>query len=83
MIQAKYERLTQPLIRRDGVLTPATWEEALDAAAEGFRKIISRHGTESVGIFSCSRSTNEMNYLAGKLARTVFRNHNVDSCNRT
>jgi predicted molibdopterin-dependent oxidoreductase YjgC len=78
-----YERLTEPLIRRNGVLTPATWDEALDAAADGFRRVLDVHGSDALGIFSCSRSTNEMNYLAGKLARTVFRNHHVDSCNRT
>jgi formate dehydrogenase major subunit len=82
-MNARYERLTHPLIRRDGVLTPATWDEALDATADGFRRVIAQHGPEAVGIFSCSRSTNEMNYLAAKLARTVFGTHNVDSCNRT
>jgi formate dehydrogenase major subunit len=82
-MNARYERLTQPLVRRDGVLTPATWDEALDAAADGFRRVIAEHGPDAVGIFSCSRSTNEMNYLAAKLARTVFGTHNVDSCNRT
>jgi predicted molibdopterin-dependent oxidoreductase YjgC len=79
----KYERLTEPLIRRNGVFEPATWDEALDLAADGFRRVIERHGNDALGIFSCSRSTNEMNYLAGKLARTAFGNHNVDSCNRT
>ncbi len=83
MNAARYERLTQPLIRRDGRLTPATWDEALDAAADGFRSVIARHGADATGVFSCSRSTNEMNYLAAKLARTVFGTHNVDSCNRT
>ena len=78
-----YERLTQPLIRRDGVLTQATWDEALDAAAAGFRRVRETHGGDALGIFSCSRSTNEMNYLAGKLASTVFGTHNGDSCNRT
>ena len=82
-MKQRYERLTHPYIRRDGVLTPATWDEALDAAADGFRRVMAEHGPQSLGIFSCSRSTNEMNYLAGKFARTVFRNHNVDSCNRT
>jgi predicted molibdopterin-dependent oxidoreductase YjgC len=81
--QQQYERLTTPLIRRDGVLTPATWDEALDAAADGFRKTLAQYGGDATGIFSCSRSTNEMNYLASKLARLVFRTHNIDSCNRT
>lgn len=79
----KYERLTHPMIRRNGTLQPATWEEALDLAADGFRRTLEQHGSEATGIFSCSRTTNELNYLAGKFARTVFRNHNIDSCNRT
>jgi predicted molibdopterin-dependent oxidoreductase YjgC len=78
-----YPRLTTPLVRRDGVLVPASWDEALERAADGFRRVIAAHGDESTGIFSCSRTTNEVNYLAGKFARTVFHNHNVDSCNRT
>ena len=71
------------MIRRDGVLVPATWDEALDAAASGFRRILDEHGPDGLGIFSCSRTTNEMNFLAAKLARTVFGTHNIDSCNRT
>lgn len=82
-MSARYERLTQPLIRRAGVLTPASWDEALDAAAAGFAQVKARFGPDALGIFSCSRSTNEMNYLAAKLARTVFGTHNIDSCNRT
>jgi formate dehydrogenase major subunit len=78
-----YERLTQPLVRKDGELRPATWDEALDAAAEGFRRNIERNGPDALGIFSCSKSTNEMNYLAQKLARVAFGTNNIDSCNRT
>jgi formate dehydrogenase major subunit len=77
-----YVRLTEPLVRRDGRLEPASWDEALDRAAEGFRRNVAR-GPDATGIFSCSKSTNEMNFLAGKLARVAFGNHNVDSCNRT
>jgi len=81
----EYVRLTQPLVRRDrgGALQPATWDEALDAAAEGFRRNLAAHGARATGIFSCSKSTNEVNYLAQKLARTAFGNNNIDSCNRT
>jgi formate dehydrogenase major subunit len=82
-VKRPYERLTQPLIRRNGELTPATWDEALDAAAAGFRRALDGYGSDAVGIFSCSRTTNEMNYLAAKMARTIFRSHNIDSCNRT
>jgi formate dehydrogenase major subunit len=77
-------RLTTPLVRRDGELRPASWDEALDRAAEGLRDAGSsgdpRHST---GIFSCSKSTNEMNFLAQKFARQVLLTHNIDSCNRT
>jgi formate dehydrogenase major subunit len=78
-----YERLTQPLVRKDGALVPVSWDEALDRAAEGFRRNLEAHGPNSLGIFSCSKSTNEMNYMAQKLARVAFRTHNIDSCNRT
>ena len=76
-------RLTQPLVRENGVLRPATWDEALDRAAEGFRRNRQARGGDALGIFSCSKSTNEVNFLAQKLARVAFRTHNIDSCNRT
>jgi formate dehydrogenase major subunit len=41
------------------------------------------HGGDALGIFSCSKASNEMNFLAQKLARVVFGTHNIDSCNRT
>jgi formate dehydrogenase major subunit len=78
-----YTRLTQPLVRVNGALRPATWDDALDRAAEGFRRNLRDTGRTATGIFSCSKSTNEVNYLASKLARQVFGNNNVDSCNRT
>jgi len=78
-----YPRLTQPLVREGATLRPATWDEALDRAAEGFRRNLSAHGPDALGIFSCSKSTNEVNFLAQKLARLTFRTNNIDSCNRT
>jgi len=78
-----YVRLTEPLVREGGALRPATWDEALDRAAEGFARIRDARGGDALGIFSCSKSTNELNFLAGKLARVAFGTHNVDSCNRT
>jgi formate dehydrogenase major subunit len=77
------QRLTQPLVRDDGELRPASWDEALDRAAEGFRRNRDAHGGRSIGLFSCSKSTNEMNFIAQKLARTAFDTNNIDSCNRT
>jgi len=78
-----YVRLTQPLVREKGKLRPATWPEALDRAAEGFRRIRDRDGGDALGIFSCSKASNEMNFVAQKLARIAFGTHNIDSCNRT
>jgi predicted molibdopterin-dependent oxidoreductase YjgC len=76
-------RLTEPLVRENGRLRQATWDEALDRAAQGFSRIKAAKGGDALGIFSCSKASNEMNYLAGKLARVAFGTHNVDSCNRT
>jgi formate dehydrogenase major subunit len=76
-------RLTQPLVRDGGVLRPASWGEALDRAAEGFRSAVAKHGPRSFGLFSCSKTTNELNFLSQKFARAVIGSNNVDSCNRT
>jgi formate dehydrogenase major subunit len=77
------DRLTRPLVRRDGGLYEATWDEALDRAAVGFGRVVDRHGPQAFGMFSCSKATNEMNYLAQKFARVVIGSNNIDSCNRT
>jgi predicted molibdopterin-dependent oxidoreductase YjgC len=76
-------RLQTPLVRDGGVLRPATWDEALDRAAAGFRSAVGAKGPTTFGLFSCSKTTNEMNYLAQKFARTVLGSNNIDSCNRT
>jgi formate dehydrogenase major subunit len=76
-------RLTEPLVRENGRLRPASWEEALDRAADGFRKVRERHGPDAFGLFSCSKATNEVNYLAQKFVRSVVGTNNIDSCNRT
>jgi formate dehydrogenase (hydrogenase) len=77
----KYQRLTQPLVREQGELRPATWDEALDRAASGFRKVLDE-GAQT-GIFSCSKTTNELNFATQKFSRVVLQSNNVDSCNRT
>ena len=77
------ERLTQPLVRKDGRLQPATWDEALDAAAAGFRRAVETGGPNSVGMFSCSKATNEVNFIAQKFVRVAIGTNNIDSCNRT
>ncbi|TDD52473.1 molybdopterin oxidoreductase family protein [Saccharopolyspora elongata] len=78
-----YTRLIEPLVRDGGDLRPASWEEALDRAAEGIARTVEERGPDAFGVFSCARATNEMNYVAQKFARAVIGTNNVDSCNRT
>jgi len=79
----RYTRLTHPLVRDGGALRQATWEEALDRAAAGFRQVIDRKGPNAFGLFSCSKATNEVNFMAQKFARAAIGTSNIDSCNRT
>ncbi len=79
----KQVRLTEPLVRVNGELRAASWDEALDRAAAGFAIARQRDATKSFGMFSCSKATNEMNYAAQKFARAVMGSNNIDSCNRT
>jgi len=76
-------RLTEPLIRKDGKLVPASWDEALDLIATKFRSIKEEHGPDAFGCFSSARCTNELNFVAQKFMRTVIGTNNIDSCNRT
>ncbi len=82
-------RLTQPLVRdraadgSRGPLRAATWDEALDRAAAGIRASVAARGPSSVGVFSCSKATNEVNYMAMKFIRATVGSNNIDSCNRT
>ena len=71
------------MVRDEGVLRAATWEEALGRAANGFRSVVDTHGPEAFGMFSCSKTTNEVNYAAQRFARRVIGSNNIDSCNRT
>jgi formate dehydrogenase major subunit len=92
------ERLTTPLIRKpgmtkalDGTLDPAdpsshfveaSWDEALDAAADGFRKVLDKHGSRGLAGFGSAKCSNEEAYLFQKLVRTGFGTNNVDHCTR-
>jgi formate dehydrogenase (hydrogenase) len=76
-------RLTTPLVRENGELRRATWDEALDRAADGFRSAVAAGGPNAFGLFSCSKATNEVNFMTQKFARAVIGTNNVDSCNRT
>lgn len=79
----RYVRLKEPLVRDGDRLRPASWDEALDRAAAGLRETVDGHGPRSFGMFSCSKSSNEMNFAAQKFARVVIGSNNIDSCNRT
>ncbi len=76
-------RLRHPLVRDRGELRRASWDEALDRAATGLREVLKAKGPTGVGMFSCSKATNEVNYAAQKFARTVLGSNYIDSCNRT
>jgi predicted molibdopterin-dependent oxidoreductase YjgC len=82
LVDRELERLTEPLVRDGGRLRPASWEEAIDRAAAGFAKARAQ-GPNAFGMFSCSKTTNEMNFIAQKFTRAVMGSNNVDSCNRT
>jgi formate dehydrogenase (hydrogenase) len=87
-VPKEYVRLTTPLVR-DGdrcsgaPLRPATWDEALARTVDGLRATRESAGSRAIGIFSCSKATNEVNFAAQKLARAVLGTNNIDSCNRT
>ena len=78
-----YPRLTHPLVRKDGELRRVTWDAALDRAAAGFAAVAGPKGTTGFGLFSCSKATNEVNFMTQKFARSVIGSNNIDSCNRT
>jgi len=82
-MKQRYVRLTEPLVRDGDGLHAASWDEALDRAAAGFAEARERGGARSFGLFSCSKATNEMNFVAQKFTRVALGSNNVDSCNRT
>jgi len=76
------DRVTQPLIRKNGTFVEVAWDEAVAFVAEGFQKILADRGPGAVGVLGSARAPNEDNYLAQKFARTVLGTHNVDCCAR-
>lgn len=77
------ERLTSPLLRKNGELQPVSWKEALSFIAEKLTTIKNDFGPESMSIFACARATNETNFVTQKFARAVLGMNNIDGCNRT
>lgn len=77
------DRLKTPLIRENGALREASWDEALDLVATKFKEIIEKHGPDSIAGVSSSRSINEDSYQMQKLFRSVIGTNNIDNCART
>ncbi|MBN2370166.1 MAG: formate dehydrogenase subunit alpha [Vicinamibacteria bacterium] len=76
------DRLKQPLIRRNGQLSPAFWDESMKTIAGRLKEIQRKHGNDSIAFFASAKTSNEENYLMMKLARAVFKTNNVDHCAR-
>ncbi len=76
------QRLKTPLVRKNGVLTETTWDEALDLVTSKLSSIRDTFGSNSLAFLSSAKVTNEENYLLMKLARAVFKTNNVDHCAR-
>ena len=72
------DRLTQPLIRKNGRLTPSTWEEAFGLIGRRFAEVRDKEGGHAIGVFGSNRTTNEENYLLQKFARVVLQTNNID-----
>jgi predicted molibdopterin-dependent oxidoreductase YjgC len=79
---ASPDRLTQPLIRKDGEFKEVGWDEALDFVAQKLSAIKEAHGSDSIGLLTSARISNEENYIAQKFARAVLKTNNVDHCAR-
>jgi len=76
------ERLTAPLIKENGELREASWDEALNRVAENLGRIQKDHGGDSIGVLSSARISNEENYVANKFTRAVLKTNNIDHCAR-
>jgi predicted molibdopterin-dependent oxidoreductase YjgC len=76
------DRLKLPLVRKDGELKEASWDEAIELVAKKLSSIKQEFGPDSIGVLTSARVTNEENYLAQKFARAVLGTNNIDHCAR-
>lgn len=76
------ERLTTPLIRENGELRAASWDEALNLVAGRLQSIKKEHGPDSIGMLTSARISNEENYVAHKFTRATLKTNNIDHCAR-
>ena len=79
---ASPERLTKPLIKKDGKQVEASWDEALDLVAQKLGAVKNEFGSDSLGFLTSARITNEDNYIAQKFTRAVLKTNNIDHCAR-
>ena len=75
-------RLKSPLVKLNGHFKTATWDKALQFAADKLRDIVEKYGAGSVGVLVSAKMTNEENYLAQKFARACLGTNNIDHCAR-
>jgi NADH-quinone oxidoreductase subunit G len=72
------ERIRQPLVRRNGGLQPATWEDALEEVARRLKQAHEQHGPSAIGVIGSNHTTNEENYVVGRFARATLGTNNID-----
>jgi len=77
------DRIKEPLVKKNGEFKEVSWDEALDLVAKKLTAMKGKYGPDSLGVWGSARCTNELNYLAQKLARAVLGTNNVDHCART
>ncbi len=76
------DRITQPMVRRNGGFEPIGWDKALDLLADKLAEVRQSHGPDAIAFLASAKVTNEENYLMQKLARGVIGTNNVDHCAR-
>lgn len=79
---ASPERLTHPLVKKNGKFEKTSWDEALSIVASRLNEIKASSGPDSLGVLTSARVSNEENYIAQKFARAVLKTNNVDHCAR-
>ena len=77
-----FDRLTKPLIKKDGDFVEVSWDEALSYVASRFKEIKAKDGSDAMAVLTSARCTNEENYLMNKVARVAFETNNIDHCAR-
>ena len=72
------ERIRQPLVRRNGKLEPASWEDAIEEVARRLKQAHATHGSAAIGVIGSNHTTNEENYLLNRFARATLGTNNLD-----